>query len=552
MGSLVQCNLENGCDALLKYYNTSFLNHPDMDPHLKGACYEEAKKCADTNYARADESLKRTVLAELILSNQNQQDPFADPATKKPYADFIAGPRSLTLQWSSYYKKLIYIFGEKHSEDYDCPKIEGKITMLVEDYIKQLYINGDMFFDVFDETSAFFKNRQPYIVPYNSRITGIRNHFTQCLFNANLDENCKKGRVHYFDIRQMEGMEYGNTSNFIRKYTTSYVKNKQKYIDYLNDFFKELQVLQMISDVASYSPEEFMKSLKNEFNTNYLFEKELRKSTMKDKISSFIDENIKKYNVLIQSIIDDIHLLTDMLPNYEDEEDRSIMFDDDETKKYPSYNFDVLKDEDVDGDNDNHYFSLRSLLDAICVKLILVESLLADGYLLARVFKNFNIDEEEVTKRRVTDEPDEPHNIVIYAGDNHSDMYREFLKKKLGFELIAVTGKDWRDKHSKNPYENCVSMDDFPQPFFEYHEKVNWLEDVSSDKTLPRRSSRLNKTLPTPRNISKKPYKDWVKKESRSKKGLYYYSNEEKQKTQFKRPVDYSSDEEEEEEDMQE
>jgi hypothetical protein len=109
MGSLSSCNLENGCDALLKYYNTSILNHPDMDPDLKRACYAEAKECADTNFAQKDKSLKRTVLAELIVSHQNQQDSTADADTKKPYADYIAGPRSLTLQWSPYYKKLIRI-----------------------------------------------------------------------------------------------------------------------------------------------------------------------------------------------------------------------------------------------------------------------------------------------------------------------------------------------------------------------------------------------------------------------------------------------------------
>ena len=106
------CKLRNLCNALLTYYNTSILDHPDMDPELKKACFEEAKDCADKNFARQNKTLQRTVLAELILSHQNQQDQSADPATKKPYADFIGGPKSLTLQWSSYYKKLIYIFGK--------------------------------------------------------------------------------------------------------------------------------------------------------------------------------------------------------------------------------------------------------------------------------------------------------------------------------------------------------------------------------------------------------------------------------------------------------
>ena len=535
MGSLNICKLENGCDALLKYYNTSILSHPDMDPDLKEACYAEAKECADKNNARSNKSLKRTVLAELISSHQNQQNQSADSATKKPYADYIAGPESLTLQWSPYYKKLIYIFGETHSKDYDCPSPKlGETTMLVEDYIKQLYINGDMFLDVFDETGAYFQNKEPYTRTTEAyRIDGIRNHFTQCLLDANLDQtNCRKGRVHYFDIRSIEEMYYGNISNFVHKYAPLFGRTYDKdhavyeqYLDYFNFFFTEQQVLDLIEDVCSYSyPEDLMKSLKKELNENYLFKKELRKSNIKDQINSFIDEYIENYVSVFQSIIDSIQILNGELESYKQSD---VELDHDgETKKYPLYNFDDLRVQDVDGDNYEHFNFLKKLLDKIYHNLLLVETLLADGYLLARVFKVFNIDDEDETKQRLTDEPYQPHNIVIYAGDNHSDRYRDFLKKKLNFELIAVTGKDWRDKHSTNPYEYCISMKEFPQPFFEYDKKVNWLEDVSSDK---------------------KPYtnKNWVKRKSRQNKGRYYYLDPTKGISQFNRPVDYSSDEEE-------
>jgi hypothetical protein len=33
--------LRNLCNSLLKYYNTSILDHPDMDTELKKACFEE-------------------------------------------------------------------------------------------------------------------------------------------------------------------------------------------------------------------------------------------------------------------------------------------------------------------------------------------------------------------------------------------------------------------------------------------------------------------------------------------------------------------------------
>ena len=540
------CKLRNLCNALLTYYNTSILDHPDMDPELKKACFEEAKDCADKNFARRNKTLQRTVLAELILSHQNQQDQSADPATKKPYADFIGGPKSLTLQWSSYYKKLIYIFGEAHWRYHDCPKIDSKITMVAEDYIKQLYQNGDMFTDVYIETGAVFKNKGELIDERDTRLAELRKKFTTCLLNANSDENCRKGRVHYIDIRQIFGGEehikYGNIRQYVNQYLFFVNKNKQEYIDDLKNFFTDIQVLKMIEEVVSYSPEEFIQYyLKDEFYANYLFKKELPKSTIKDKITSFIDENIQKYN--IQSIIDDIKSLNEALDECK-EDGVSIIFNDDETKTYPSYEFDSLKKKDEE--TESFYKYLRGLLTKIHKNLLDLEALVVDGYLLARVFKNFNIDVEDVTKQRLTDETYEPHNIVIYAGDLHSNRYREFLKE-LGFKLIAVTGKDWRDKDSKNPYENCISMEGFPQPFFEYHKDVDWLEDDFSVKTLPRQSAKLNKTLGS---IRKKPYQDknWLKTKSTTT-GRYYYANPKRGITGvWERPDDYISDTE----DMQE
>jgi len=549
------CTLGNLCDALLKYYNTSILDNPLMNPELKKACFEEAKVCADTNLARKDRSLKRTVLSELILSHE-------DPSIKKPYADFIGGPKSLTLQWSSYYKKLIYIFGESHWRYHDCPKIDDKKTMIAEDYIYQLYQNGDMFADVYIETGAFFKNKGVWIEERVTRLAEIRKKFTSCLLNANSDENCRKGRVHYIDIRQIFGGEdhikYGNIRQYVNQYLFFVNKDKQEYIDDLKIFFTDIQVLKMIEEVVSYSPEEFIQYyLKDEFYSNYLFKKELDRANtnIKDKITSFIDENIQKYN--IQSIIEDIKSLKKALDDCE-EDGVSITFEGDETKtEYPSYEFDSLKKEDEE--TESFYKYLRELLRKIHKNLLDLEALVVDGYLLARVFKNFNIDVEEETKRRRTDEPYEPHNIVIYAGDLHSNRYRQFLKE-LGFELIAITGKDWRDKDSTNPYENCISMEGFPQPFFQYHEKVNWLEDASSDKTLPRRSAR-SKVLQSKSPISKpsssssknpisKKSKNggWVKVES-TDGTRKYYANRRLKISQNERPDDYMSDEED---DMQE
>jgi hypothetical protein len=139
------------------------------------------------------------------------------------------------------------------------------------------------------------------------------------------------------------------------------------------------------------------------------------------------------------------------------------------------------------------YVELKEYLGMLSEELSYVNSLIVDGYLLGRVFKTFDIDTQDLNKQRPTDEPSEPHNIIIYAGNAHSNNYRRFLEKKLGFITIGCVGKDWRDfpEHMTKEDEekekpipaNCIDMEDFPQPFFSNMDKVNWLSTVDRPTT---------------------------------------------------------------------
>ena len=89
------------------------------------------------------------------------------------------------------------------------------------------------------------------------------------------------------------------------------------------------------------------------------------------------------------------------------------------------------------------------------------------------MFRNFDINKEH-DKRRNYDEPVQPHNMIIYAGNNHSNCYRRFLEV-LGFKEIETT-------INPNKKGYCIDMKTIKQPFFsEWPKKFNWYENIKDD-----------------------------------------------------------------------
>ena len=90
-----------------------------------------------------------------------------------------------------------------------------------------------------------------------------------------------------------------------------------------------------------------------------------------------------------------------------------------------------------------------------------------DVYLLARVFKNFNI--KKKAHKGETDQPIRANNIIIYCGDIHANNYRNFLKR-IGFEEIEHAGNLTEDNANliPNTPKNCLDMKKIKQPFFSY------------------------------------------------------------------------------------
>ena len=522
MSTLQTCTLEKMCGALLEYYNTSILSRPDMDKSLKEACYIEAQKCADGNLARGG-TLERTVLKSLIVNHE---------INGKPVAGYIAGPYSLSLQWSEIYKKLIYIFGEIHESKTDCDHygkqgIDGQ--RLIEDYLEQLFTYSDVFIDFYNEYDGYYKTsvyKDPTHMK-NLRLYKIWEKIQKCVEKSTRDlpgNNCQKARMHYIDIRIMNGVKVNNSSAFSNLHETFKSKVELEFEDNLNEFFNDEQVINLLQDLSKieeYEYTDFFKFFEDEFNHYEIYNKQVGKSNIKDKIKDFIKEKLINID---KSIIDNIFIyitqIIKITDGYKTEHDDDIFYE-------------------FNGMTEEEYFELKEYLEMLSDSLVDVNYLIVDGYLLGRVFKTFDIDTQDPNKQRPTDEPSEPHNIIIYAGESHSNNYRRFLDKKLGFITIGCVGKDWRDfpehrtkedEEQENPIPaNCIDMEDFPQPFFSNMDDVNW----------------LNTNLPVKQTIDKKsqPDKLGIKKSSIGgiDKGKRYTKKGKDKLNKKKQSTDYNS-----------
>jgi len=120
---------------------------------------------------------------------------------------------------------------------------------------------------------------------------------------------------------------------------------------------------------------------------------------------------------------------------------------------------------------------IGSIYNVFITQVLYFNSIITDAYLLARVFKTFKIEHQE--KRRSTDEPSEPHNIIIYAGNNHSQRCRKFLKY-LGFIPVeSAGGLEKPEPHMTN----CVMISHITQPFFsKWYDFETDLDPVKMDE----------------------------------------------------------------------
>ena len=439
------------CDRLTITYNTNILD--SASDIIK-------EKFLLTSLTHRNGNEGKKVLMNLICNHFDK-----DPLKQKPMPRFIGGPKNLTVHISKEYDKMIYIFGEYHSDKIDCDVRFGDESsketwdkpnskkMRVEYFLSEFIRTTDDFLDIFAEFPIVSKETRKYddkftAFPPNIRMNKLLDNFKECLQRDTRTQYCSLARIHYFDIRYYDDKGIKSVSNSISYFFHNLTSNFTFYSG--DELIKQLKIfinVPMIKDVlielAEPDEENFKKIWVNHLtdlshNVKELDRLQKNDPKMKDKILHFIEKEI-----------------TEKVMKYRTSwrENVRIIFD-------------------------NHKYTVSDFLSAfenIHQTIDIINVLYADLYTLLRVFKTFNISEmKQKAYKQATDQPDKAHNIIIYAGDLHSQVYRKFLKEVLHFDKIEVAGKE-------EPYGEtgeatyCIDMKDITQPLFSKYHDYNFI-----------------------------------------------------------------------------
>jgi hypothetical protein len=438
-------NVSYICDKLTTTYNTNILD-------LASDSIKDQFLITSDTHRHGNEGKK--VLMNLICNHFNQ-----DSDKQRPMPRFIGGPINLTVHYSKEYNKMIYIFGEEHSDIVDCDIRFGDESskeewdkpnskkMRVEYFLSEFIRTTDVFLDIFFEFPVVPKETGKYHDKYDNfpdgRLKNLRDTFKECLQRDTRTEVCSLARIHYFDTRLEDYEGSVKTSNQLTYFNLA-------VYNIFDNFFEDEQIKQL--KIMIHDPgikgllDELAEKDEKKFKRIWFFfltdishnAKELdrleKDPEMQHKILSFIRKKITKTAMKYKKKIND---------------SVNIIFNND---KYTVSEFvDAFK-----------------LVNDI---LFSIGAHFADLYTLLRVFKTFNLSEmKQKAYSEATDQPDKAHNIIIYAGDAHSQTYRKFLEDVLHFDKIEVAGKE-------EPYGRagelmyCIDMEPITQPLFsKYHE----------------------------------------------------------------------------------
>ena len=453
---------------LITTYNASLLKKLPRD--VVDACTKYAKETAKSSV----DGKTRRVLAKLIENHQAKQD-------MRPIASYIGGPVNISCHWSEKYKKLIYVIGEFHVNGDDCKKLmrgrlDNRKIINIVDYLKQYFSFPTAFTDFYLEMPAFIMPHGYYYRHGNSiNILNLRDTFHKCVDATlrNEERDCDLSRMHYFDIRAGD-VKHGLLNPISIFYLDGELMNKilikQPYNTFiilknLKAFYLTYYNLITLFSSSTYEDnQEYHNIWYRQISEFPLLQKELKRT-----IVGYEDE---KMNDIIENFIKEEMTLNlrATITFQEETVSREIL-------RKASISFNKLcvdffkeckeKQGNIKIEKKEQYFTrLHASLTKILTICKTYNAIVIDGYLLARVFKKFNIDTEDINKKRPTDEPEEPHNIIIYAGDAHSTVYRKFLTQ-LGFEDKGSSGEmNTEKKIFYDTVYSCIDMSKIKQPLF--------------------------------------------------------------------------------------
>ena len=436
-------DLEKLITELINTYDTKILDKLDTDitNSLYQISVEDGKEIL----------VKRPVLTKLINNHLKKQ--YIIP-------DFIGGPNSLTLHWNQELNKMIYIFGEVHSEIVDCDtrfsaarEIDwGPRKLLVEDFFYSLIQTSDVFIDIFLEIPAYKGVKYGDMKEYNmnDHIGKILQRLKVCIEKETRHSpECEMARIHYFDSRMINNDGSTHINQFYEDITLVFTKQtKQQKINPHQE--QELDFVELFNIANKYT-EIFQKlfeinSLDTDTN-NYNYTREFWKkeftidNSFTNKELGQLSEQIKEFilTFCLNKLIEEIKPL-------KDEVIESIKKIDTFVKNQKSFD----------------RITVKQAYETIQNYLLVANTYSADIYLLSRVFKQFNLTKKPPLGRDISDQPKHAHNIIIYGGETHAENYRDFFTK-CGFLLVppSIVPPNSEDNF-------CLDVRSFHRPFFSY------------------------------------------------------------------------------------
>ena len=435
------------CENLKNTYDVSLIDL--MTPELKEAF--KTNTTSLTDIARCSNG--RPVLATLIHN-------YYTKLTKKPIAKFISGPKNLTVHWSLDYNKLIYVFGESHVTSTNClskfPGLQYSDIMSIEDYISHLYTNPYTYIDLVAEFPALKIGQYEYASdilsfrPFASQEFTLYKLFEKAKIcvnpNTRSDPACRLGRVHFFDVRthnSATGEAVDTMSQFFIDFFRGTFEDDQ-YIDRILMSWKKT----LTHIKAFYKPVFDLENACSFFNV-FIFQNKYNLKELETLIDAKDSENLGKN-------------LREILEKFIRDEVKVCIRD---SSKVVQDNIHILADYDnktFNNVNKSLRTGVRDSLNIFKNFLTSVVAITADVYMLSRIFKEFKFSKLPFLGATPGDQPNQMHNIIIYAGDAHSQRCRRFLQS-LDFEEVGKTGQS----ENNNDYDSCIDMKNIRQPFFE-------------------------------------------------------------------------------------